>query len=199
MVKIDSKELIVLYNELCKAKLEWDLFKKICEYRDTNEEKYKKIYNIGHIMLESLWYSIIMRTAKIWDKNGSKISLLKILNKIKDLPEMQDIRKNITPDVSVMEKNIDSIMRELDSTGCSYNLIVESRHNYFAHLKKFTSAEETQNYYFIGDKRLKKLFEILFEYLEELCRAFECSISNIEFLKEENKLLEEYSYLESLL
>ena len=186
-----------IYLELLYIKFEWTLMKKMDESLIKDEASFNKIKTISFFMIDSLWYAIIMRIAKIWDNTKKTGSLLKILNKIETCPDMKDLREKISiQEISKIKTNINNVMEDINTEGEINNLFIESRHKYFAHLCNLNSPKEVQKLYLIGKNRVDSVVTILFEVVERLCKELHIVIAKEDFKHKLNILSNvEYPYL----
>ena len=196
-----KEQIETIYKELAYIKLEFNLMENIVDSLIKNEKEMKKIEIISFLMVDSLWYTIIMRISKVWDNHSGTGSLLKILNKIETLSEMEDLRNKISIQTICQFKcDIKNLMEDIDEKGKINNLFIESRHKYFAHLGSLNSPKEAQETYLIGRKRIKALVELLFKVVERLCRELNIYTAKVDLYHKLNILSNvEYPYFVKLI
>ena len=177
-----NEQIETIYKELLYIDLEFTLLKEIDNSLIEDKNSLRSIEIMSFIVIDSLWYAIIMRISKIWDKHTDSKSLLKILNKIESVPEMKELRDKISlKRICDIKEKVNSIMEDIDINGEISNLFIKSRHNYFAHLGDFNSPQQAQNKYLIGRNRLDKIIDILLEIVEELCYKLNVKIAKNDF------------------
>lgn len=173
-----KRQLETIYLELLYIKLEWEFMKEIDETLIKNELSFEAIKIIVFCIIDSLWYAIVMRIAKICDNTKRTKSLKKLLDKLETDPNLQDIRNKITFEkLSKIKYDIESAIKNINISDDNVNSIIGSRHEYFAHLGALKSPAEAQNKYFIGRKKLNNLVEVLSEKVEELCKELNVDIA----------------------
>ena len=197
-----DKYLKTIYKEIIYVKLDFLLLDKLDKSRDTNNYLLEKIDTIHFAIIDSLWYTIIMRLAKLWDTDKKSHSLRKIINKISSAPEMKDLRKkNNLKNVNEIVKNIDKAYNDFNEEG-EYNFIKESRNNYYGHLGEFNSSKEAQNKYKITRNKIENIISTLFVSVENLCMILQIDTEkDFKDIKEiiDTKIDLEYSYFIKLL
>lgn len=177
-----KEQIETIYKELLYIKLEFSFLKEIDNSLVEDKNSLRSVEIMSFLVIDSLWYAIIMRISKIWDNHHGSGSLFKILNKIESVPEMKKLRDKITiRKISNIKKDIEYIMEDVDIYGETNNLFVESRNDYFAHLGASNSPKDTQQKYLIGKNRLDKLIDTLFKTVEELCRKLNIKIAKKDF------------------
>ena len=177
-----KEQIETIYKELLYIKLESNFMKEIDNSLIEDKNSLRSVEIMSFLVIDSLWYAIIMRISKIWDNHHGSGSLFKLLKKIESVPEMKELRDKITiKKISDMKKDIEYIMEDVNIYGETNNLFIESRNDYFAHLGDSNSPQDTQQKYLIGRNRLDRLIGTLFEIVEELCDKLNVKIAKKDF------------------
>lgn len=146
---------------------------------------------------DSLWYSIIMRIAKICEDDTQVNSIYKIFNCCSTNPIVA--RKKIISEneISDMKLKISSAIK--DESGENINLIKGWRDKYLAHYSKLENPKVTQEEFLITKKKLDYIVEVLLNILKELIEKFKIGIDDIYIKTKIHALKNEFNNIYNLL
>lgn len=173
-----KEKIVNLYLELSYVRIEWELMKKIDDtINNTDEKIISKNEELIFALKDSIWYSIIMRIAKICENDTQVNSIYKIFNCCLSNPEVA--RKNIISEdeLSKMRKNVEVAI--YDESGENINLIKGWRDKYLAHYSKLENPQITQEEYLITRNKLNHIIETLKKILLKIIDKFNIEIDDV--------------------
>lgn len=146
---------------------------------------------------DSLWYSIIMRIAKICEDDTQVNSIYKIFNCCSTNPIVA--RKKIISEKEISDMKLKIFSAIIDENGENINLIKGWRDKYLAHYSKLESPKVTQEEFLITKKRLDYVIDALLNILKELIKKFKIEIDDIYIQTRIHALKNEFNNIYNLL
>ena len=120
---------------------------------------------------DSLWYSIVMRLAKILDERDKK-SIFGVLNSVIKNKERIKFKNLNQKEIDYIIAKLCSMKKDINEEGKSIDIFKEIRDNYFAHLDRIVSPFDAQEKAFLGKKRIDNIIEECSSTIKKLCNEF---------------------------
>lgn len=189
-----KEKIIYLNSELRYVILEWTLLKEI----DNKIEECSSLRENKTIWLlkESLWYAIIMKIAKIMEKEDkSKVNINKVFNFCRSNSIVN--KKNIISEEQIkeMENKIQQISKETNEIGEEIDLIKCWRDEYLSHNDKMKDLLEFQKNYLITNRKMEKIINSISDILNVLCEKFEINFNEVNLNNEIEEITKQVDFI----
>ena len=174
-MEILKEKIKNLYLELAYVRFEWNLLKELDKKLggDAKETGQELVLSLK----DALWYAVIMRIAKICEKDTEVNSIYKILNYCKDNPTIAKKKIFTIQEIEDIKKQI--VIAITDESGENINLIKSWRDKYLAHYSKLVTPECTQKEFLITNKKLDHIIDVLLTIIMDFNRRFNININDI--------------------